>query len=666
MFTLNDIRLQFGPRILFNGISATINARERIGLVGSNGAGKSTLLKILVGLQDYDAGTIVAAKSASVGYLPQDGLETHGKTLCAEVESAFENVISLREKIAEADAALQSLPPESDAYRETLELIATRERLLDDAEADKLRSRTETILHGLGFSQSDMERDTGEFSGGWQMRIALAKLLLREPSLLLLDEPTNHLDIESQDWLESCLARYAGAIVIVSHDRAFLDTLCTRTFALSAGRLEVYNGNYTYFEKTSRERREALRRAAQNQAREIEKTEAFIERFRAKATKAAQVQSRIKQLEKIERIEVEEEDTSQIAFSFPPAPQSGQVVLELKNLSKSYGALSVLRNLNLKIERGERIAVVGVNGAGKSTLVRMLAGAEPATSGERREGLNVAVSYFAQHQARELDPEIDVLTTVNDVAAGLGTTRLRTLLGAFLFRGEDVFKRVGVLSGGERNRLALARMLLRPFNFLILDEPTNHLDMRSKAVLAQALRQFTGTFVIVSHDRAFLDPLVTKVFEVKNGGVRVFLGNVSDYLAATAAERAREREKFMPKRAAKTTAPSAAGTPNASTVPGNAAAGTIASNDPRERRRAVAERALRLAPLRKELARTEEKIAELENAQNELEARMAEPDFFSRGDAVKADMTRYEALKKEIADAYARWETLSAELESAA
>lgn len=639
MFSLSDIRLRYGPRILFDGVSAVIGARERIGLVGLNGAGKSTLLKILARTQDFDAGTLDAAKNATVGYLPQDGLETRGKTLYAEVESAAEDILSLRRKIAEADAALRGMDADSDAFRETLGLVSDWERALENADAEKLRSRVETILHGLGFAQADMARDTGEFSGGWQMRIALAKLLLREPSLLLLDEPTNHLDAESQDWLENWLSRYAGAVVVVSHDRAFLDTVCGKTFALSSGRLETYNGNYSYFEKTSRERREALCRAAQNQEREIAKTEKFIERFRAKATKAAQVQSRIRQLEKIERVNFEEEDDSRIAFTFPPAPQSGQVVLELKNLSKSYGALRVLENISLKIERGERIAVVGVNGAGKSTLIRMLAGTEAPSAGTRAEGLNVAVSYFAQHQARELDPDIDVLTTVNNVAAGLGTTRLRTLLGAFLFRGEDVFKPVGVLSGGERNRLALARMLLRPFNFLILDEPTNHLDMRAKDVLAQALKQYAGTFVIVSHDRAFLDPLVTKVFEVKNHGVRVFHGNVSDYLAATAEARAREREAFASR--------------NASSAEKNS------TDDPRERRRANAERARRLAPLRKALKETEEKISALEAERSELETKMSAPEFFVRGDATKSEMTRYESLKKGIAAAYERWTELA-------
>lgn len=643
MFTLADIRLQYGPHVIFNGISATISARERIGLVGANGAGKSTLLKILAGKQDFDAGTLSSAKTATAGYLPQDGLETHGKTLYAEVESAAENILSLREKIARADDELQKLSPDSDAYRETLELISETEHRLEDADAARLRSRVEIILHGLGFSQSDMERDTGEFSGGWQMRIALAKLLLREPSLLLLDEPTNHLDIESQDWLENWLARYAGAVVVVSHDRAFLDSVCGKIFALSAGRLETYNGNFSYFEKTSRERREALRHAAENQAREIEKTEAFIERFRAKATKAAQVQSRIKQLEKIDRIEFEEEDVSEISFSFPPAPQSGQLVLELKDIVKNYGAHEVLKNVALKIERGDRIAVVGANGAGKSTLIRLLAGTEPPTSGTRTEGVNVAVSYFAQHQAKELDPSLDVLTTVNDVAAGLGTTRLRTLLGAFLFRGEDVFKPVGVLSGGEKNRLALARMLLRPFNCLILDEPTNHLDMRSKAVLARALKQYTGTFVIVSHDRDFLDPLVTKVFEVRGGSVRIFSGNVSEYLAATAEQRAREREEFAAKVSGKTTK-------------------HAESDTPRERRRANAERARKLAPLRKKLAETEARIFALESEQSEIETRMSAPDFFSNGTDAKAVSERYAALKKEIADAYALWESLGEEI----
>lgn len=645
MFTLKDIRLRFGPRELFRGISAAVNARERIGLVGSNGAGKSTLLKMLAGLHDYDAGEIVAAKNASVGYLPQDGLEVHGKTLYAEVESACEDILSLRQKIADADAELAAFPPDSPEYRDRLDLIAEWEHLLEDADADKLRSRIERILLGLGFAPSDIERPTEEFSGGWQMRIALAKLLLQEPTLLLLDEPTNHLDIESQNWLEDWLKRYAGAVIIVSHDRAFLDTLCTRTFAINAGLLEIYNGNYSYFEKTSRERRESLRRAAENQAREIAKTEEFIERFRAKATKAAQVQSRIKALEKIERVEFEEEDNSEIDFEFPPAPPTGQRVLTLEDACKSYGDNHVLRHLDLKIERGERIAVVGVNGAGKSTLIRMLAGTEALSSGTRTEGLHVAVSYFAQHQAKELDPAKTVLETVNDVAAGLGTTRLRSLLGAFLFRNEDAFKPVSVLSGGERNRLALARMLLRPFNFLILDEPTNHLDIRSKAVLAHAIRQFTGTVVIVSHDRAFLDPLVDKVLEVKNGGIRTFLGNVSDYLAATDAERQAARERFEPKK-------------TSDSKPADAT-----SSDPRERRRANAERSKQLAPLRKELRAVEERIATLETEQAEWEEKMAAPDFFSRGETTKSELARYESVKTEIAAAYARWEELSLALD---
>ena len=643
MYTFEDIQLRFGSRELFRGITGTIEARERIGLVGSNGAGKSTLLKIIAGLHDYDAGTITAAKAATIGYLPQDGLEVAGTPLYAEVEKAFDDILTLKDKIAEAENELQTLATGTQDYLDKLALINEWEERLEHAEADKMRSRIESVLLGLGFQVSDLERDTGEFSGGWQMRIALAKLLLREPSILLLDEPTNHLDVESQDWLENWLNRYAGSVVIVSHDRAFLDTLCTRTFAIENGKLEIYNGNYSYYEKTARERREALRHAAESQAREIAKTEDFIERFRYKATKAAQVQSRIKLLDKMERITFEEEDTSEIEFSFPPSIQSGQKVVALENAAKSYGALKVLENVDLLIERGDRIAVVGVNGAGKSTLIRMLSGKEPLTAGTRTVGTNVAISYFAQHQAKELDPTKTVLETVNDVAVGLGNTKLRSLLGAFLFRGEDAFKPVNVLSGGERNRLALAKMLLRPFNFLILDEPTNHLDMRSKDVLCRALKEYAGTVIIVSHDRAFLDPLVTKVIEVRRGGIRIFHGNVSYYLEKTKDERSNVAGT-----------PIVAGTPNEDKK----------INSQKARRQAVAERSRQLAPLRKELKAVEEKIAKLEAEQGELENAMSAPDFYTRGDATKNDMQRYETIKAEIAALYERWEEISLLVES--
>ena len=375
-----------------------------------------------------------------------------------------------------------------------------------------------------------MPRKTDEFSGGWQMRIALAKLLLSSPSLLLLDEPTNHLDVESQAWLEAFLRRYHGALLIVSHDRAFLDSLITRTFEVYQGALTVYTGNYTNYESQSVERRAQLEKAYVKQQRELAKTQLFIDRFRAKSTKAKQVQSRIKALDKVERIEIEQEEDS-MGFSFPSPPRSGQIVIEVKNLQKSYDDLEVIHSANIRIERGDRIAVVGVNGAGKTTLAKVLAGVEPYQSGERIVGHNTAISYFAQHQADELDPELDVFETLERVAKTRNNTSLRTILGSFLFRGDDVFKKVKVLSGGERNRVALAKMLVQPANFLILDEPTNHLDIRSQDVLRRALKEYSGAFLIVSHNRDFVDTIVTKVLEVRKDGLSLHPGNVSDYIA---------------------------------------------------------------------------------------------------------------------------------------
>jgi ATP-binding cassette subfamily F protein 3 len=645
MLELDGISLRFGHQLLFDAVSAVVGARDRVGLAGLNGSGKSTLLKIIAGLVEPDSGRVTAAKNMTLGYLPQDGLECRGRTLFVEAESALEDILLLRRSVADASELLRELPPESDAYRDTLLMLGDWELRLEEVGDDKVKSRVERVLLGLGFRMGDMGRDTGEFSGGWQMRIALAKLLLREPSLLLMDEPTNHLDIESQRWLEEWLRRYRGALVVVSHDRAFLDTLCRRTFALRNGRLEDHPGNYSSYEKTSALLREQRRAAARKQQRELGRTRVFIERFRATATKAAQVQSRIKALERIELIEAEEEDDTSIAFRFPAPPSSGRVVLKLTNAGKRYGGLRVFGNINFQLERGERVAIVGRNGAGKSTFARILAGAEPLTEGEREEGLRVAVAHFAQHQADELDPALDVFETVNAVATGEGRTRLRSLLGAFLFRGDDVFKKVSVLSGGERNRLALARLLLRPFNCLILDEPTNHLDMRSKSVLAEAIARYEGAFVIVSHDRAFLDPLVTKVLEVRDGGLRVFTGNVSDYLAATAGD--------------PPDSPAAAGETPA------AAAAAAATADPRERRRRVAERNLRLAPLRKRVAETEALITRLETGVAAMEEKMASPEFFKKGASTKAAMDDYNAAKAEIAAAYEEWSRLSAEIEAA-
>jgi ATP-binding cassette subfamily F protein 3 len=649
MLELDDIHLRYGHQLLFDEVSAVVGPRDRVALVGLNGSGKSTLLKMIAGLLEPDSGRIAKAKNMTVGYLPQDGIETRGRALFTEVEHALGDIISLRQDVAELSAALSAMPAESAEYRETLQMLGDREQQLEDHGDDKVKSRVERVLLGLGFQMSDMSRDTGEFSGGWQMRIALSKLLLREPSLLLMDEPTNHLDIESQRWLENWLRRYRGALIVVSHDRAFLDTVCERTFSLHRSRLEDYAGNYTYYEKTSVLLREQRRVAAEKQRRELEKTQAFIDRFRATASKAAQVQSRVKALEKVEIIEAEEEDRTAIAFRFPNPPSSGQTVLKLEGVSKFYGALRVFEKVDFQLERGERIAIVGPNGAGKSTFVRILAGSEPLTAGTRTEGLRVAIAHFAQHQAGELDPELDVFETVNAVATGEGRTKLRSLLGAFLFRGEDAFKKVGVLSGGERNRLALARLLLRPFNCLILDEPTNHLDMRSKAVLSEAIRHYAGTFVIVSHDRAFLDPLVTKVLEIRDGRMRVFPGNVSDYLAATE-EEARQ----------KASGPES----GAREGEGRGSGGADAALDARERRRRVAERNARLAPLKKRVSALEARIAKLEGEVASWEEQMASPEFFKKGSNTKAAMDAYNAAKADIEKSYDEWGRLSDQIKN--
>ncbi|WP_309397175.1 ABC-F family ATP-binding cassette domain-containing protein [Cerasicoccus maritimus] len=650
MITLRDIQLRFGARPIFGGVTGTITARDRIGLVGSNGMGKSTLIRVLMNEQEFDGGAVEKASYVTLGHLPQDGLAVKGRPLRDEAMTAFEDVLDIQRKVDEASARLQELDPNTEEYAETLEVIGALEHHLQDAEAHKLPSRVERVLLGLGFEMSDLERDCGEFSGGWQMRIAMAKLLLREPSLLLLDEPTNHLDLDSLTWLEQYLKGYEGALIIVSHDRAFLDGLTTRTWALSKARLENYNGNYSFFEKESVQRREALKRSAENQQKQIAETERFIERFRAKNTKATQVQSRIKALEKIERIEIEDEEAS-VAFSLPPAPHCGQVVLELSGVEKRYGDLEIYRNLDLKIERGERIAIVGRNGAGKSTLARILAGVEPIQAGEREVGYQVQVAYFAQHQAEELDPMQDALSIAEAAAPQGQGRRARTLLGAFLFTGDDVFKKVKVLSGGEKNRLALAKMLLQPFNCLILDEPTNHLDMRSKEVLQQALREFNGTLIIVSHDRSFLDPLAEKTLEISRDGARMFAGNISYYLEKVAAEREAEQAVAAQNKYA-------AGA--ASNNPGqlsNLRTSEPSNLSPKERRQLVAERNRQLAPLKKKCDKLEADIATMEEEYSELETAMMDPAFFKQGAETKEKMDRYESLKRNIERAYADWES---------
>lgn len=646
MLSLLHASIQFGGRILFEDLSFMVGPHDRIGLVGSNGAGKSTLLKIIAGLVTPDTGEVLKARYVTVGYLPQDGVTAQGRTLYDEVESAFEDILAVQDKLREAQDNLSRLDPSAAEYMETLDVFGELQHQLEDLDAFRMKSKIERVLLGLGFSMGDLERRTEEFSGGWQMRIELAKLLLKEPSILLLDEPTNHLDIESLQWLEEYLASYNGAVILVSHDRAFLDGLTKKTLALSMGKIEEYPGNYSFYEKERAVRRKLLLNVYNNQQQQIKQTRQFIERFRYKATKARQVQSRIKQLEKMELIDIEDQE-EEIHFEFPSPPPSGRVVVELKDLDKSYGDDRVFRGLTYSIERRDHIAIVGVNGAGKSTLARILAGVEPFNNGERVLGHNVVLSYFAQHQAEELDLSKDVLQTVDDVAAGEIRTKLRTLLGSFLFHGDDVFKKVSVLSGGEKSRLALVKMLLQPANFLVMDEPTNHLDMRSKTVLQEALHDYEGTYVIVSHDRAFLDPIVNKVAEVAHAGVKMYLGNVSDYLHRKKEERELE-EAAHPAEA------------EASRSSSNHAERQLSD---RERKRTEAERRQEIyrktLPLRKKVEALEKEIEGLEAGKSRLEARMGDPALYRDGDEAKAMLIEYEEVKKRLDEAYEEWSRTS-------
>ena len=529
MIFIKEVSLAYGHKKIFEEISETIGPRDRIALVGSNGSGKTTMLRMLMGEETPDSGMIEKPDYATVGYLPQDGISASGHSLREEAGKAFADVRSLREKLDEAEVKLGEMEPDTEEFYDLIDLMGAWEEQLASFEPEKMNARIEKIMMGMGFSIADMDRQLEEFSGGWQMRIALGKLLLQNPSLLILDEPTNHLDVVSQHWLENYLKRYQGAILVISHDRAFLESVTERTLELKMGALNSYKGNYGFYLKESAARIERQRKAAVNQKKEIQKEKEFINRFRSNVKKAAMVQSRIKALEKMEIVKVEAEE-KKIYFRFPPSPPASQKVVEIENLRKSYDELEVFTGLDLRIEKGDRIAVVGVNGAGKSTLVRILAGVEPFQEGTRDVGVNTVIGYFAQHQAEELNPENDVLTEVEEVLHDNPDANPRAALGALLFSGNDVFKKTSVLSGGERNRVALAKLLMKPCNFLIMDEPTNHLDIRSKEVLQEALNLFDGAAIIVSHDRFFLDGVVTKVLEVSPDKTRMLTCNVTEYM----------------------------------------------------------------------------------------------------------------------------------------
>ena len=531
MIQLSSAGKQFGPKVLFEGLDWLLTPSDRVGLVGGNGTGKSTLLKVLAGLEPLDAGMLSTARGITQGYLPQDGLALAGRSVLEECLSVFGNLLEMEKELETLTHRMAELDPAGEEYAWVAERYHALETEFHQRDGYSLEAQVGAVLNGLGFSREDQARPTQDFSGGWQMRIALAKLLLTKPNLLLLDEPTNHLDLEARNWLEQYLASYPHAFVLVSHDRYFLDVTVNKIVEIWNRRAWFYAGNYDHYLTQKDERKAQLEAAYKNQQERIHHLEVFINRFRYQATKARQVQSRIKQLEKIERIELPPEEKT-IHFSFPQPPASGRMVAEFKGVAKSYGPNEVFAGVHLVINRGDRVALVGVNGAGKSTLIKLLAGAESLTAGEIRLGHNVEADYFAQDQYKTLDPDARLIDDIGMVAPAAlsGQTQLRTLLGSFLFSDDEVFKRIGVLSGGERNRYALARMLLRPANFLLLDEPTNHLDLRAKDVLLEALRKFTGTVVFVSHDRYFIDKLATRVFEIGGGEVHDYPGNYEDYL----------------------------------------------------------------------------------------------------------------------------------------
>ncbi|MBQ7022571.1 MAG: ABC-F family ATP-binding cassette domain-containing protein [Akkermansia sp.] len=652
VFAVQDLHIEFGPRVLFDSLSFVVERGERIAFAGQNGAGKSTLMKCIVGVQEPDHGKVLLPKHTHVGYLPQDGIHISGRPLLEEVLGSVGNIVELQQTVDELSADLQSLPVESKEYHDTLEEIGRLELILQERDAARLRPRTESILRGLGFSEADFSRDCGEFSGGWQMRIALARLLLQEPEVLLLDEPTNHLDIQSQRWLEQNLRNYRGAICIISHDVALLDSLVTRTIAFHHGRAEEYSGNFSFYLKESKARKEILLRQAKAQQREIAKTQAFIDRFRAKATKASQAQSRIKQLEKIEIIEVEDDDAV-MSFHFPPPPPGGNTVVQLEKAGKAYGPIRLLEGYDFHMDKGDRIAIVGVNGSGKSTFTRIISGTEAPDCGKFSFGHHTQVAFFSQTHADVLNNEQTVLECVEAAASQETRPLVRNILGCFLFRGDDVFKKIGVLSGGERSRVALVCMLLKPANFLIMDEPTNHLDFQSQDVLQAALAEYPGSYCIVSHNRQFLDPIVNKVLEFRLGHApRLFHGNVSQYLETVEAEERRRRE--------------AVNTPSVQATQSVAASGIANRKDARRARAQERERRARIIkPLRNELEQVELAIAEKDEEKAAISTELEKPENMCDNRKLMELTQRFQTLERESEALYTRWEELSTAIEQA-
>ncbi len=646
MLQLTSAGKRFGHKLLFEKVDWQITPGERTGLVGGNGTGKSTLLRILAGLDSLDDGSIERTGGMTFGYLPQDGLQLRGRTVFDECMSAFEKTHALELKIQGLHSQLADLPPDTAGYDALAEQLARSDAQFHAQDGYTMEARVGIVLSGLGFAKEDWSRNTEEFSGGWQMRVALAKLLLEKPDLLLLDEPTNHLDLEARNWLESYLHSYPHAYILISHDRFFLDVATNKIAELWNHRLYTYTGNYEKYLQQKAERLSQLEAAYQHQREHIEHLEAFINRFRAQATKARQVQSRVKELERIERIELPPREVA-IHFTFPQPPASGRAVIEACEVSKSYGEKQVFAGVRFTIERGDRIALVGPNGAGKSTLIRLLAALDLPTSGEIRLGHNVALQYFAQDQYKELDAGARMLDDIGRSAPGISQTELRSLLGCFLFSGDDVYKPLGVLSGGERNRYALARLLVSPANFLLLDEPTNHLDMRAKEVLLEAIRNFTGTVVFVSHDRAFIDTLATRVFEIRDGAVHVYSGNYEDYLWQISRQAEQKRSVDMPAVAQKSN--------------GNLSAAAVAPEEPKEDgTRARRINPIRLRQMQERCNSLEEEIPRMEAAIQTTEQQMG---IFVSAEQYQAQTAQLESLRADHAALLTEWEELMTQLE---
>lgn len=648
--SINNLSVEFSAKSLFDNISYVINRKDKIALVGKNGAGKSTMLKIIAGLQKPTSGSVAVPRDTTIGYLPQHMTLSDTATVIEEVRKAFSHIDEMHERLDRLNAELaERTDYESDSYQELIDDMTTLTERIAMEESENCEAEMEKTLIGLGFVRSDFDRPTAEFSGGWRMRIELAKLLLTRPDVLLLDEPTNHLDIESIQWLESFLVTKANAVVLVSHDRAFIDNVTNRTIEISLGKIYDYNVNYSKYVVLRQERLEQQMRAYQNQQKQIQDTEDFIERFRYKATKSVQVQSRIKQLAKIERIEVDEVDTSHLNLRFPPAPRSGDYPVIADDLGKAYGSHQVFDHATFTIKRGEKVAFVGKNGEGKSTLVKCIMGEIPFT-GNLKIGHNVKIGYFAQNQAQLLDGEITVFDTIDRVAVGDIRTKIRDILGAFMFGGEASDKKVKVLSGGEKTRLAMIRLLLEPVNLLILDEPTNHLDMKTKDILKQAIKDFDGTVIVVSHDREFLDGLVEKVYEFGGGQVRECLGGIYEFLEKKKLASLAELERTTPTRETKVEKKEAA---KKSETP------EVETSKQRARRSYAEQREFEKI-LRKAHKKVEEAEAEIVRLEGEVAAIEVS---LAAGETTPDIYDRHAALTKQLENAMSLWELASMEEE---